>query len=78
MQNVVLIGLLIDVLDRHLRVEVFKKLCIALLIVIDRSLPQIPLPTVFEILIAALFKCEHYTSCHFDIFHLEIPPYSSF
>ena len=54
MQNVVLIGLLVDVLDRHLRIEVFIELRVALLIMIDRSLPQIPLPTVFEILIAAL------------------------
>ena len=39
MQNVVLIGLFINILDRHLRVEVFIKLRIALLVVIDRFLP---------------------------------------
>lgn len=56
MQNVVLIGLLVDVLDRHLRIEVFIELRVALLIMIDRPLPQIPLPTVFQILVAALPK----------------------
>ena len=39
MQNVILIGLLINVLNRRLRVEVFKELRVALLIVIDRPLP---------------------------------------
>ena len=46
MQNVVLIGLLVDVLDRHLRIEVFKELRVALLIVIDRPLPQISLSAI--------------------------------
>ena len=55
-QNVVLIGLLVDILDRYLRVEVFIELRVALLIMIDRSLSQIPLTTVFKILIAALRK----------------------
>ena len=53
-QNVVLVGLLVNVLNRHLRIEVFIELRIALLVVIDSSLSQIPLSAVFKILVAAL------------------------
>ena len=35
-------------------IEVFKEVCIALLVVVDRPLPQIPLPTVFRMLLTAL------------------------
>ncbi len=73
MQNVVLIGLLVDVLDRHLWVEVFIELRIALPVMSYRSFSQIPLPIVFEILVAALFK-GHGLSRHFQLFHLKNPP----
>ena len=44
--NIVLIGLLIDVLNRHLRVKVFIEIQVALPIMIDSSFSQIPLPTI--------------------------------
>jgi len=38
-QNVVLVGLLVNALNRHLMIKVFKELRVALLIMINRSLP---------------------------------------
>jgi len=75
MQNVVLIGLLVNVLNRHLRIEVFIEIRITLLVVIDRSLSQIPLTTVFQILVAAFFKGKRCPSRHFDLFHRKNPPH---
>lgn len=45
--NVVLIGLLINIFDRHLRVKVFVEIQEALPIMIDGTFSQIPLTTIF-------------------------------
>jgi hypothetical protein len=45
MQDIVLIALLVDILDRHLRVEELIEIQIALPVMIDSSFSQIPLPT---------------------------------
>ena len=45
MQNVVLIGLLVDILNRHLRVEELIELHVALPVMLDSTFPQISLTT---------------------------------
>ena len=72
MNNIVLIGLLVDVLNRHLRVKVFIEIQVALSIMIDSSISQISLPTILQILIAALLKSEQSSSRHLDFLHCKI------
>ena len=61
-QNIVLIHIRVNILDRHLRIEELIDLRAALFVVIDRSRSQSPLPTVFQILVAALLESERYLS----------------
>ena len=55
----------------HISVKILKKLNVTLPIVIDRSLPQISLPTIVQIKVATLFKREGIFLLHFHLFHTQ-------
>ena len=56
MKDIVFVGLFGYIFYWHFGIEVFIELGVTLLVVIDSSLPEIPLPAVHEVLVAALFE----------------------